>query len=241
MKKFLSLTGIMLLMLSGCTTPSTNQTSNRYQPGTQPTINPVTPPTSSPPSNIQGTQTQNQQQNSGSYITPATPNATKPTTSQQTYKNTTYNFSFLYPNGFSSVPVTYANLGTQIVQVQLDSAAYPKTNFVDAAFTVSTATANSEKNCLSMNQPEGSNGFKTSKTINGVKFYQTNGQGAGAGNFYETRTYRTFRSPNKCFELNTTIHTANIANFKPGTVTEVDKKPIWDKLESIVSTFKFNA
>jgi|GEM_PF-4806373 len=160
--------------------------------------------------------------------------------STQTYNNSAYNFTFDYPTEFSFVDPNYANLDQKIVQIQLASKDYPKTNLGDAAFTVSEATTKTEKECLTLNLPEGSDGFKDTKTINGVNFFTTTGAGAGAGNLYDMKTYRTFVSPT-CYELNETIHTAQIGNFDPGTVTEVNKDEIWAKLEGILATFKFTA
>jgi hypothetical protein len=89
-----------------------------------------------------------------------------------------------------------------------------------------------------MDPPDGGNGFKDTVTINGVKFYWTNGTGAGAGNLYDSKIYRNFTSPN-CLEFSVTIYTSNIGNYPPGTVTEVDKAPIWKKLDDILKTVKF--
>lgn len=156
----------------------------------------------------------------------------------QSYKNSEYNFQFDYPATYASIDANYGNLENKIAQVQISSTAYPKTNFGDAAFTVSEATAKSLDECLTMNEPEGGAVFKASTTINGVTFYTTTGNGAGAGNYYETKNYRTLAS-SECFEIVETIHTSNIANYDPGTVTEIDKTPIWTELDNILSTFNF--
>lgn len=164
--------------------------------------------------------------------------STAKTDNLQNYKNSAYNFQFDYPATFALTDPNYGNLENKIVQVQLLSGAYPKTNFDDAAFTVSRKTAKSLSECLTMNEPEGGTGFKNGTTVNGIKFYTTTGNGAGAGNYYETKIYRTFAS-SECFEIVETIHTSNIGNFDPGTVTEINKTPIWTELDNILSTFNF--
>lgn len=182
----------------------------------------VTPPVTTPPA-------QNE--------TPTQP--TTPASNLQTYTNSTYHFHFTYPKEFNFATANYGNLSTKIVQLQLGSAAYPKTNFGDAAFTVSMSNAQNREQCLNMNSPEGSKGFDASPIdVNGVNFYLTNGSGAGAGNLYESKVYRTFRD-SSCFEIVETLHTANIGNYEPGTVEAVNKVRVWERLNSIFTTFAF--
>lgn len=158
------------------------------------------------------------------------------------YKNVQYNFQFNYPQEFNFTTPNYANLADKIVQLELPQSAYPKTNFGDANFYASAVYAKSSEECLKLNLPEGSTGFSdTDKvTINKVGFYETSGNGAGAGNFYESKIYRTYHN-DFCFEIGETIHTSNIENYTPGTVTEVDKNPIWQKLDGILQSFAFGA
>ncbi len=156
----------------------------------------------------------------------------------QTYKNSQYGFEFNYPNDFSFTDPTYANLKDKIVQVQIGKEGYPKTNFGDAAFSVSAEYAKDLTSCLKIEAPENGDGFKSTKIINGKTFYVTSSTGAGAGNLYESKVYRTYNGTNLCIELNETVHTSNIGNYDPGTVTEIDKGPIWQRLEGISDSFK---
>ena len=165
-----------------------------------------------------------------------------PTPTTQTYSNATYGFSFTYPVGLNFVTPTYANLQDKVVQVQIPQNQYPNTNFGDAAFAVSASSAKDLADCLKKSQtPENGDGFKTKTTINGVDFYMTSSSGAGAGNLYESKVYRTVKSTGgACIELDETIHTSNIGNFPAGTVTEVDKADVQSKLDSILNSFQFN-
>jgi len=165
-----------------------------------------------------------------------------PTSSTQSYSNATYGFTFVYPNSMQLVTPNYANLKDAVVQVQIPRAAYPRTNFDDAAISVSAQHAKSLNDCLALSPPEGSDGFKTKTTINGVDFYMTKSNGAGAGNFYDSKVYRTFTSTaDTCIEISETIHTSNIGNYTPGTVTEVSQSDVQARLDPIVQSFKFSS
>lgn len=159
----------------------------------------------------------------------------------QTYKNGTYNFEFQYPADMIFVTPIYPSLEDKIVQISIKQSAYPKTNFGDAAFSVSAQYADNLQDCLKLNAPENADRFSTKVTINGIDFYMSQGTGAGAGNYYESRVYRTLSSGHMCVELNETLHTSNIYNYPPNTVTEVDKNAVWARLDQILDTFKFTA
>jgi hypothetical protein len=163
------------------------------------------------------------------------------TSNFQTYRNQTYGFVFEYPNDMSFVTPNYANLEDKVVQVQTNRNLYPKTNFGDAAFSVSTVYAKNLQECLKSPVVESTGGFKNKQNINGVDFYMATSTGAGAGNFYESKTYRGLVGGQLCVELNETVHTSNIGNYEPGTVTEVPKQPLWDRLDQILKTFKLNS
>ena len=68
----------------------------------------------------------------------------------------------------------------------------------------------------------------------------TNSSGAGAGNFYESKVYRTIKNTGGiCIEISETIHTSNIGNYTPGTVTQVKQSDVQATLDPIVQSFKF--
>jgi hypothetical protein len=166
------------------------------------------------------------------------PPASVPTT--QTYTNATYGIQFEYPLYMTFVTPSYANLTDKIVQVQIPRTEYSGTNFGDAAISVSAGTAKTLADCLKLSPPENGDGFKTKVVINGVDFYMTKSTGVGAGNLYESNIYRTVKSPGgACIEINETIHTSNIGNYTPGTVTEVNKTAVQTKLDSVLQSFKF--
>ena len=167
---------------------------------------------------------------------PAKPSATPAPT--QTYKNLTYGFEFQYPASMGFTTPIYAQLEDKVVQLTIPQADYPKTNFGDAAISVSASYAKTLAACLALNPPEGGDGFKTATKFNGLSFFTTKGGGAGAGNDYATRTYRTYTKQQTCIEINETIHTSNIGNYTPGTVTSVNTQTVQDRLDVVLKTFK---
>ncbi|HEX5429476.1 MAG TPA: hypothetical protein VFX17_00125 [Patescibacteria group bacterium] len=162
-----------------------------------------------------------------------------PASNTQTYSNSTYGFSFDYPNSMQFVTPTYPNLDDKVVQIQIGQDQYPGTNFGDAAFGVSTQFAKSLSDCLALTPPEGGDGFKTAVTINGTQFNMTKSNGAGAGNIYESNVYRTLHN-NNCIEIDETIHTSNIGNYPAGSVTEVDSADVQAKLDDVLNSFQFS-
>lgn len=112
----------------------------------------------------------------------------------------------------------------------------PKTNFRDAKFTVGTSTATSSvASCLTEGSGEASS---TPTTINGTTFSKIMFSDAGAGNFYETTSYRTLKGV-ECYAVEYTIHSTNIGNYSPDQgITEFDKVKVQGVLEATVQSFK---
>lgn len=153
------------------------------------------------------------------------------------YKNQTYGFEFSYPKDYEFVTPTYTSLEDKIVQIQTPRDLYPNTNFSDAGVAVSAEFAKDLNECLGKNQ--GGKIFSQNMNINGEVFYFATSSDAGAGNFYESNTYRSLLGGQLCFEISETIHTTNIGNYPPGTVKEVNKGDVINSLRNILSSFKF--
>jgi hypothetical protein len=114
----------------------------------------------------------------------------------------------------------------------------PGTNFGEVALTVGTSTDPAAvANCVT---GVGEYAVKQGMVkINGVEFAKFNFTGAGAGNFYDTTSYRAQRS-NTCYAVEYTIHSMNIGNYSPDQgVREFDKTRVINLLEQAVQTFKF--
>jgi len=160
------------------------------------------------------------------------------TEQNSTYSYAPYGFEFNYGADWQFTSPAYANLEEKIVQVQLPQSTYPGTNFGDAAFTVSAGTAATLDECLQLNSADTA-GFNTVQEINGTTYTKAETSEAAAGNLYESRIFRTLRG-NTCIEVLQTIHTGNIGNYEPGTVTQVNKDTVWEELNKVLATFKFN-
>jgi membrane-bound inhibitor of C-type lysozyme len=158
-------------------------------------------------------------------------------------------FTFSYPQAFSIVgggigytenwkTNTDGTLGLILAQVNVPQTYQPKTNFGDAKFTVGTSVdAKAIKNCLT--DMSGSGVTKSTVTINNITYTKFVSTDAGAGNRYETTSYRTVQD-NQCFALEYTIHYAELANFDPSTgVTAYNSVQVHNDLDSIVQSFNF--
>ena len=167
-----------------------------------------------------------------------------------TYANSEKTFSFSYPNEFSlsggnigfsqdwNAQTNY--LGTLLAVVNIPKDYLPQTNFGDSKFTVGvSADPEAIKNCLSATS--GNNiGTTSVVSIAEQNFTKINFADAGAGNFYETTSYRTIKD-NMCYALEYTIHSLNIGNYSPDQgIKEFDKAKITALFEALVQSFRFN-
>jgi hypothetical protein len=167
---------------------------------------------------------------------PMPPPPAAPQTS--TYRYEPYGFEFQYSSDLNFTQPTYANLDEKIVELKLPASAYPGTNFADAAFSVSAQSMASENMCRTNENFANIAAFVRVADINGAVVYRAEASDAAAGNRYESRVFRTYRD-SRCFELLETIHTGNIGNYPEGSVKEVDRSPIWAKLDMMLNSFKF--
>lgn len=154
-------------------------------------------------------------------------------------------FSFDYPSQFtvsagnSSTTQWMQNTtvpGTILAQVTMPPSLQPNTNFQGATFTVGTSNKSSAvSNCLVQ---KNGNASSSVVTINGTSFTRITYGDAGAGNFYDIVSYRTVHD-NACYALEYVIHSTNIQNYPPGTITQFDQSSVQSMLESMVQSFRF--
>lgn len=158
-------------------------------------------------------------------------------------------FTFTYPQAFDIAgggigytanwkTNTDGTLGLILATVNVPQSYQPKTNFVDAVFTVGTSVdPKAVKSCLV--DGNGSGVTKSTTTINGVKYTKFVSTDAGAGNRYETTSYRSVQD-DQCFALEYTIHYAELQNFDPSSgVTAYNSAQVHSDLDSIVQSFTF--
>ncbi len=156
------------------------------------------------------------------------------------YQNPSTGLSLTYPDTFApAIPVS-ANYKTEpeLALQFIDSIAYDNTNLSEVYFLVSsTSDSQVVKTCTEPNQNGGSpEQVVGNEGINGYTFVHNRAEGAGAGNFYQQEIYRMVDS-NVCYEVIYYIHSTNIGNYPPGTVTEFDSDAVLQQLYGVFSTF----
>ncbi len=161
-------------------------------------------------------------------------------------------FSIAYPLDFdtqdnnSAAPSTDWRLdangvsGIKYFTLTVPRAFEPQTNFVDATLTVgASGSSAAAAQCLAPDQGGGPAMATSSVTINGIVFTLFNSSGAGAGNYYETTSYRTLHA-GKCYAVEYTIHSGQIANYPASyDLRPFDKQQIDSVMKNIVDTFTF--
>jgi hypothetical protein len=157
-------------------------------------------------------------------------------------------FRFIYPvafvrtsGGVDQTPdwkVGSTTLGTLLAAVTISGDFQPKTNFSDARFTVGASVATGTiATCLT--EGNGGPASSTSVMIGGTQFSKIEMSDAGAGNRYETTSYRTVHD-GQCYAIEYTIHSTNIDNYSPEAgITEFDKAKVEGVLEGMVQSFQF--
>jgi membrane-bound inhibitor of C-type lysozyme len=166
-----------------------------------------------------------------------------------TYTDLSKTFSLSYPSQFKLFGGDFGysqdwsadtnDLGLLLTEVYIPQTFFTtKTNFGDAKFTVGTsADPDAVKNCLVYNY--GPVGTTSEAMIGGREFTKMEFTDAGAGNYYDTTSYRTIYN-NQCYAVEYTIHSSNIYNYSPDQgVTEFDKAAVTSVLEGIAQSFKF--
>jgi membrane-bound inhibitor of C-type lysozyme len=181
-------------------------------------------------------------------LAPVTGNATPNPASSYTFSDNGKTFKFNYPKevtvsgggiGYSTAWQNQATTsGLVLVQVILPGLFQPKTNFGDAKFTVGTS-ADSSAVATCLVGPSGIGIRKSAVTINSQGYTKITYVGVGAGNLYETTSYRTIRN-NQCYTFEYVIHSSNIGNYDPSQgISPYDKTAVIGIMESIVQSVTF--
>lgn len=159
-------------------------------------------------------------------------------------------FAFSYP---ASVTVSGGDIGyTQnwmvnatssgviLAKAALSKTFQPKTNFSEATFMVGTSPDPSAvATCLTYNPSGGPSTASTKQTINGTTYTVFHSNDAGAGNRYDTTSYRVVRN-NQCYAIEYTIHSTNIGNYSPDQgIKEFDAAAVMGVMDGIVKSFRF--
>jgi membrane-bound inhibitor of C-type lysozyme len=175
--------------------------------------------------------------------------ATTSTNGLKTFTDSGNTFTFNYPQDFvlAGGGIGYSEnwktntdgtLGLVLATIDTPTNYLPKTNFGDAKFTVGTSSdPKAVASCLTNNS--GLGGTTTTTTINGVKYTVIFTQDAGAGNRYDTTSYRTVQN-GQCYAIEYTIHYAVLANYDPNSgVTDFGEAKVKATFDAIVQSLKF--
>ena len=173
-----------------------------------------------------------------------------------TYQNNQYHFLFQYPSDFdfyetqknksaisASSYIPACDPDTSIACALYSQAKhYPHTNFDSAGMSVNLIKdAENEMACFSFTDRGYVNQQVTTKVLNGETFMYAELGDAGAGHFASDHAYRIFKN-STCLEINLRVASTNFANYDPGLgvkeFTKADEALVWQKLESVLGTFK---
>lgn len=180
------------------------------------------------------------------YTTCTAANVSAETGGRLIYENLGKSFTFTFPANMSvagiepgygpgwTAPAT--TTGMVLAKVYLPKSFEPGTNFGDAWVTVGTsADAQSVADCT-----KNLSGAVATTTalIGDTTFTKLLFSGAGAGNRYDTTSYR-FVKDNQCYAVEYTIHYGVLENYPKGTVKEFDEAKVTAALDEVARSFRF--
>ncbi|MEO5635131.1 MAG: hypothetical protein ABIS26_02290 [Candidatus Paceibacterota bacterium] len=154
-----------------------------------------------------------------------------------------YNSFFAATEG-DKIPTTDWKVNSTVKGSLLANVFVPRTflagtNFGDARLTVGRSNNQTTIRSCSVAQAKNGDIGKGTAVIDGYPFSKFVSSGAGAGNLYETTSYRGIFDGD-CYVIEYTIHSSNIGNYSPDQgIKAFDKSKIEGELEKIISSFKF--
>jgi hypothetical protein len=166
--------------------------------------------------------------------------------------NTAGGFSIAYPLDFDTQDNYLATpssdwrvdangtWGIKYFTLTVPRAFEPQTNFADATLTVGGSKNNAAvAACLTPDQGGGPATATSIATINDITFTMFKFASAGAGNYYETTSYRTIHG-GECYAIEYTIHSGQIANYPAAyQLQPFNEAQIDSVMKNIVGTFMF--
>jgi hypothetical protein len=147
--------------------------------------------------------------------------------------------SLTYPDTFAPALPVQGNYKTEpVLALQLiDSELFEKTNLSEVYLMLSsTSDVGIAATCTEPNQKGGGGPEYPAgeEVVNGLPFVHTTAEGAGAGNFYQQEIFRTVYN-SACHEVIFFIHSTNVGNYAPGTVTEFNRDAVMQNLQAVLS------
>jgi len=165
-----------------------------------------------------------------------------PGTPSIAYTDASFKFTIVHPvsalmqtSGFEGyLPTTQ----TPVVGFALPESLFAGTNLGDAGVYIgATSSPRVVATCTNPSSADGET-LVGDMVVDGAAFKITISTGVGAGNIYDATSYRTVRE-GTCFEVVELLHSSNIANYTPGTVTQFDRQKISAMLDLMTQTFVF--
>jgi len=165
------------------------------------------------------------------------------------YNDARYGFTIQYPPNFEfnlgglfpSQWVYFDSFpGEKILSLTISRADYASTTLAQA--NINIAVSRDSRAVVGCLKPQSglNESQKADQVIKGITFKQFTSAGAGAGNYYETISFRTIRDNDLCYALEITIHSTNLANYPPEFgIKEFDRQKVITELMKILQTFKF--
>jgi len=163
-----------------------------------------------------------------------------PVAGGKTLRNEQYGVTLSYPTGFvaateaqnKDLPWRYNSAfpGTRIFTLTLPKSFQPNTNFSEAMVTVGVSM-----------DPTGVNGCMQAENgeiarSSGTAFSRFTLSDAGAGNYYETTSYRTLKN-GACLSIETVIHSTSIDAYPTSSgIKAFNKSAVQQKLNQIINS-----
>jgi hypothetical protein len=167
----------------------------------------------------------------------------------QTFSNSQYNFEIKYPKNEVNLYTDYEKVKSlsyipvcnpeMLGCLYYDKNNLAKTNFGGAGVSVDVLkNLSTESKCLA---PMVGEKKETNISINGVTFSVFSGNGAALSHYESYKNYRTFNS-GVCVSLGQRVTSVNLEVIEttgPDAIKGFNEKEVWNKLDQILSTFKF--
>lgn len=127
--------------------------------------------------------------------------------------------------------------GLLLASVYVPQSYMPKTNFSEATLTIGkSADISAIKNCLV--DTNGPSVKKEVAMVSGYPFTKYVFGDAGAGNYYETTSYRGIVGGD-CYAVEYTVHSTNIGNYDPSQgIKQFDRDKITGDMESVIHSLR---
>jgi hypothetical protein len=184
-------------------------------------------------------------------ISTSTPSGGATTTpAVATYRSDRGGFTFQYDASYtmredtsgpySGWPFLTQQAGTKSVTISISTTTQPQTNFAGAEFRVAySSSSNALAKCATVDPNQNFPSAVSQEVVNGIRFTSYKTSDAGAGNFYNTTSFRTLHA-GACYAVDLMIHSTNIANYPPERqIQQFDAAKAESALRAILQTFKF--